>query len=57
MVPIVWGFPLPEDMESLLAASARKEVRLGGCCIVEDPPEWHCNACGRDWRERELAVR
>jgi hypothetical protein len=42
--PILYGFPAPEA----LAAVARGEIVLGGCCIVEGAPIWHCTRCGAE---------
>ena len=25
------------------------KVKLGGCCISDDSPQFHCNDCGTDW--------
>jgi hypothetical protein len=49
VVPIVYGLP----GEGLLAGSVAGEVRLGGCCVGPRDPEFHCKACGNDWRESE----
>ena len=49
VVPIVYGMPgldLAEQAED-------GKVALGGCCIGEDDPEWHCKECGFEWREGE----
>jgi len=49
VVPIVYGLP----GEGLLAGSVAGEVRLGGCCVGPRDPEFHCKACGNDWRVSE----
>ena len=41
IIPILYGMP---------ALSARKreeegKLYLGGCCITEDDPKWHCKKC------------
>ena len=41
-LPIVYGEPGPELQ---LQASAR-EIELGGCCVGDDSPAWHCLSCG-----------
>ena len=42
---IVFGYPGPEMMEE----SQRGKIVLGGCCVGEDDPQWHCNDCDQDW--------
>ncbi len=51
VVPIVYGLP----GEGLMARLAAGEVRakLGGCCVGPRDPEFHCKACGNDWRVSE----
>ncbi|MEY2467341.1 MAG: hypothetical protein QOF21_39 [Actinomycetota bacterium] len=41
----MYGLPDPEWL--LLRESA--DVVLGGCCISDESPEWHCKACGHEW--------
>lgn len=51
IVPIVYGEPTPETGER----AERKEVILGGCCLMEDDegnllsPQWGCVKCGREY--------
>ena len=45
VVPIVFGYPDPETME----ARERGDVALGGCCVTEDDPDWHCKDCEHEW--------
>jgi hypothetical protein len=40
-VRIVYGYPSPETF----AASERGEVRLGGCVVGPESPEFACRAC------------
>ena len=42
VVPIVYGYPLPEMME----AAERGEIELGGCCVTDEDPTLYCKACG-----------
>jgi transposase-like protein len=49
VVPILYGLP----GEELFAGSVAGEVELGGCCVGPRDPEWHCKACGHDWRVSE----
>lgn len=25
------------------------KVKLGGCCISDDSPKYHCTDCGKEW--------
>ncbi len=45
VVPIVYGYPSAE----LMAAAERGEVKLGGCVITGDDPQWYCKACSYSW--------
>ena len=47
VIPIVYGMP---GLELRDQADAGK-VALGGCCISENDPEWHCKQCSHEWRE------
>ena len=40
-VPIAYGYPSPELFEDADAG----RVRLGGCVITGDDPQWACPAC------------
>jgi len=42
---IEFGLPSPEMIE----ARERGEIVLGGCCVAEDDPEWHCKDCEHEW--------
>ncbi|HQR67050.1 MAG TPA: hypothetical protein PLB02_06625 [Thermoanaerobaculia bacterium] len=44
---IVYGLVQPD--ERMNAAARRGEITYGGCCVSDDDPEWHCNACGKDF--------
>ncbi|MFZ0430105.1 MAG: hypothetical protein WAO20_18450 [Acidobacteriota bacterium] len=46
VIRIVYGLP----SAALSAQAERYEVHLGGCCIEEESPEWHCRACGHAFR-------
>jgi len=41
VIPIIYGMPTEETFNE---ADAGKFV-LGGCCINEESPEWHCTDC------------
>ena len=38
---IVYGLPGPDF--------SYEGVILGGCCIDEDSPDWHCEDCRWEW--------
>ncbi len=40
-LPIVYGYPSPELMEEAEAG----RVRIGGCVISADDPEYECPSC------------
>lgn len=47
VAPILYGMPLmDEEMERCLE---NREVYLGGCCVSENDPQYHCFACGEDF--------
>jgi hypothetical protein len=41
VIPIIYGMPTEETFNE--AESGK--VILGGCCISEGSPEWHCTDC------------
>jgi hypothetical protein len=45
LLRIVYGYPGPEMFEE----AERGEVRLGGCVISGDMPDWACVACDHQW--------
>jgi len=45
VVPIMYGEPTEEGLEE---ARQGKHV-LGGCCIRDDSPIWHCRDCEHNW--------
>ena len=45
LIEIVYGMPGPE----LFEAEERGEVILGGCCVFEDGPEYHCKNCNLEF--------
>jgi hypothetical protein len=44
---IHYGYPTPEVWDDPDLAAG--EFVLGGCCVMLDAPDHHCNACGNDW--------
>ena len=47
-IPIIYGYPSRDTMDAFLAASRRGEIRMGGCCVSEGMPTYHCKDCNRD---------
>ncbi|MBC9786235.1 hypothetical protein H1S01_17375 [Heliobacterium chlorum] len=45
VIPIVYGEP---DIE-LFEQSKMGKVKLGGCVVGLDDPEWHCPTCNLDF--------
>ena len=41
VVPIRYGMPGPEMWKE----SDMGEIKLGGCGMIENAPEWYCNKC------------
>ena len=52
VLPIAYGMPSPELVEESTAG----RVKLGGCVIWPESPEWHCVACGHEWRGDEAEL-
>ncbi len=46
VIPIEYGLPGDEMMEE----GRTGKVRLGGCIIMDDNPEWYCKACRYEWQ-------
>ncbi len=56
VVPILWGFPSEETFT--LYEGCRQENKeppfwLGGCCVTDDDPKWHCLGCGHEFGLRD----
>ena len=45
-IPIIYGYPSGD--KAWLDALRKGEIEMGGCCIVEGMPTYHCKDCGRD---------
>ena len=45
VIDIIYGYPDDE----LMGYSHRKEVELGGCCVEDNQPDFHCKTCGNQW--------
>jgi hypothetical protein len=53
VVPILYGYPTDESME----VAEKGLIALGGCCVGEDDPRKHCNACGEDFDRPRVRAR
>lgn len=47
---IVYGYP---SNELILQAKAGK-VKLGGCCIFDEQPEYFCEDCQHEWNRKQV---
>ena len=45
VVPMEYGLPPIE----IAPQADRGEIVLGGCCVADGDPMWHCTACGADF--------
>ena len=45
VVPIRYGMPGPGMQQKYYEG----EIKLGGCCMAEDMPNWHCKKCELDY--------
>jgi hypothetical protein len=50
VIPIMYGDPVPEAWE----AAERGELQLGGCCVEDGMPIWHCTKCGHEFGKLKL---
>ena len=49
-IPIVYGLPGAE----LFKQAEAGKVKLGGCCVEDDSPEYYCNDCDHEWNKEEI---
>ena len=49
VLPIAYGLPSPEMVEESMAG----RVKLAGCMVWPEAPDWHCVGCGHEWRADE----
>ena len=45
VVPIRYGMPGPEMQQKYYEG----EIKLGGCMVAMDNPNWHCKKCELDY--------
>ena len=46
-IEIIYGMP-PSD---LAEQEEQGKIKLGGCCIDEKNPNWHCKDCEHEWED------
>ena len=47
-----YGMPmLNKELEEKLN---NKEIILGGCCVMPNSPQYHCNKCGKDFGKAHI---
>jgi hypothetical protein len=52
-MPIVYGFPAP----GLFEKAEEGKVRLGGCCVGENDPEFYCKDCEYEWNKEHAVYK
>ena len=52
-IPILYGLPLAKAR----VMAVRGHLRLGGCVVSADDPQWECSNCKQLWRDPEGAAR
>ncbi len=45
VIPILYGIPTSEAAEE----RDRGLIKLGGCDVSDDDPQWHCKDCGHEF--------
>jgi len=30
------------------------KIMLGGCCVTDDGPDWHCKECKHEWSKARI---
>lgn len=46
---IIYGYPTADAFKE----QEEGKIKLGGCMISEDSPQYHCNKCGEKWTADE----
>ena len=52
VIPILYGLPGPEMTQDSIAG----RVKLGGCMVWPEAPDWHCARCAHEWRGDEAKL-
>jgi len=45
IIPILYGIPTSEAAEE----RDKKLLKLGGCVVSDDDPQWHCKDCRHEF--------
>ena len=45
IIPISYGYPSAKGMKK----AEREEIKLGGCCVGKNDPQWYCKNCKREF--------
>jgi hypothetical protein len=48
-ISIVYGLPAPELFEK----AEEGKVKLGGCCVGENDPDFYCKDCEYEWNKKQ----
>ncbi|MEV0249079.1 hypothetical protein AB0H76_20925 [Nocardia sp. NPDC050712] len=52
-IPILYGLPITKARVMAMLG----QIRLGGCTVSADDPQWECSSCKQLWRDPEGAAR
>ncbi len=47
VIRIIYG--LPADREEAMKAEREGKIKLGGCIVGEESPNFTCKSCGKEW--------
>ena len=50
---IIYGYPTVETLKE----QEKGEIKLGGCVITENCPQYHCNECETEWTADEAICK
>lgn len=42
-------YGMPAFSKKLEKELEQGKIKLGGCCISDESPQFHCNDCGKEW--------
>ncbi len=52
VIPIMYGDPTLETLEK----SAAGKLAIGGCCVNDQSPKWHCQDCEHEFGQYMLST-
>jgi len=52
IIQIIYGMAISEMFEEEIAG----KIKLGGCVITGDDPNWYCKKCGHSWKYLEYVI-